>query len=92
MTTPPLSDRQGELTPKGQSEHGSAGRWPKGAPRPAPSDIVQVLMSEEMARRFEARCLGPTNTRGNTSLAGPLLFGEDDLPTYIIDVDAGGVS
>ena len=53
---------------------------------PAPDDVVQVLMTEEMARRFEERCLGG-NTRGKTSLSPPLLFSEDDLPTYIIQID-----
>lgn len=57
----------------------------KPAPRPAPDDVVQVIMTERMARFFEARCLG-VNTVGPTELAGPLLFSEDDLPTYIIGV------
>lgn len=61
--------------------------WPKGTTLPGPNDTVQVLMTEEMARRFEARCLGD-NTRGHTHLAGPLLFREDDLPTYIIGIGA----
>jgi hypothetical protein len=38
-------------------------------------------MTEEMARTFERRVLTP---RGE--LAGPLLFREEDLPTYIIGV------
>lgn len=59
--------------------------WPKGTKRPTdPEDTVQIVMSEEMARRFEERCLGVTNTRGDSYLAGPLLFHEEDLPTYII--------
>lgn len=60
-------------------------QWPKGAPRPGPGDVVQALMTEEMARRFEARCLGK-NARGETHLSGPLRFSSDDLPTYIIGV------
>jgi hypothetical protein len=59
--------------------------FPRGAPKPAPGDVVAVLMTEEMARTFEARCLG-AHTRGPTELAGPMLFREDDVPTYIIGV------
>lgn len=60
--------------------------WPRGATRPkSGSGIVQVLMTEDMARCFEARCLGDS-TRGRTYLAGPLLFTEDDLPTYTIGI------
>lgn len=55
-------------------------------PRPATNDVVQVLMTEEMARRFEERCLGLRNTCGDTYLSGPMKFSEDDLPTYIIGV------
>lgn len=62
---------------------------PKGTKRPAPDDVVQVLMTEDMARRFEERCLG-LNTAGPTQLAGPLLFGPDDVPTYIIGVGHSG--
>ena len=58
--------------------------FPKGAAQPAADDTVAVLMTEEMARRFEARCLGSGNTVGPTRLAGPMLFREDDVPTYII--------
>lgn len=50
-----------------------------------PEDTVQVVMSEEMARRFEARCLGRGNTVGETRLSPPIKF-EGDLPTYIIEV------
>lgn len=60
-------------------------RWPKPVARPAADEVVAVLMSEEMARRFEERCLGE-NTVGQTHLAGPVLFREDDVPTYIIGV------
>ncbi len=59
--------------------------WPKGAPKPEPDDMVAVLMRESMARTFESRCLG-RNTRGETELSGPLLFSEDDVPTYIIGI------
>jgi hypothetical protein len=61
------------------------GKWPRPAPQPEPDDIVQVMMRESMARVFEERCLGD-NTRGHTYLAVPLLFREDDFPTYIIGV------
>lgn len=60
--------------------------WPKPAPRPKPDDIVAVLMSETMARHFEARCLGQGNTVGPTFLSEPLLFEKDDIPTYVIGV------
>lgn len=60
--------------------------YPKGHPKITdPKEVVSVLMTEEMARRFEARCL-KHNTKGYTQLAGPLLFSEDDLPSYIIQV------
>jgi hypothetical protein len=59
--------------------------WPRITTQPANGDMVQVVMTEEMARRFEQRCLGFGNTRGDTRLSLPLLFREDDLPTYIID-------
>lgn len=62
------------------------GGYPKGVAKPKPDDMVQVLMTEEMARRFEQRVLGKGNTRGHTYLSGPLTFSEDDLPTYIIGV------
>lgn len=60
--------------------------FPKGCPKPEEKDTVQVLMTEEMARNFEKRCLGRGNTVGDTYLAGPLLFSDDDLPTYIIGI------
>jgi hypothetical protein len=60
--------------------------FPQGAPQPAPDDMVQVLMTEKMARNFEKRCLGTAHTQGDTCLSGPLLFSEDDVPTYIIGV------
>jgi hypothetical protein len=50
-----------------------------------PRDVVQVLMTEAMARRFEQRCLG-VNTVGETRLSPPLLFSEDDVPTYTIEI------
>lgn len=61
-------------------------RWPKLAPPAKPDEIVSVLMTEEMARRFEERCLGE-NTRGRTSLSPLLVFSPNDLPSYIIAVD-----
>lgn len=62
-----------------------ADEFPKGCPKPGPKDMVQVCMTEEMARRFEQRVLGK-NTVGETELAGPMIFSEDDLPTYIIGI------
>lgn len=60
--------------------------WPRVAPQPASDDVVAVLMTERMARWFEARCLGPAgvHTVGATELSLPLFFREDDLPTYIV--------
>lgn len=59
--------------------------WPKGAPKPEPDDMVAVLMTERMARRFEKACLG-RHTAGESQLTGPLLFSDDDVPTYIIGI------
>lgn len=59
--------------------------WPKGAPKPESDDMVAVLMTERMARIFEQRCLGH-HTAGESLLMGPLLFSEDDVPTYIIGI------
>lgn len=54
--------------------------FPKSVARPSSDDdIVQVLMTEQMARTFEERCLGP-----NASLVGPIVFSDDDVPTYMI--------
>lgn len=39
-------------------------------------------MTEKMARDFEQRVLS-----SSAYLAGPVLFSEDDLPTYIIGVN-----
>jgi hypothetical protein len=72
-----------------QSKPAKVDEYPQGTTRPEPGDVVQVLMTEEMARRFEARCLGRENTKGDTSLSPPLKFSEDDLPTYIIDIGPG---
>jgi hypothetical protein len=57
--------------------------WPRVVDPPEPEAVVQVLMSEDMARRFEEHCLGE-HTRARTCLSPPLLFSEDDLPTYTI--------
>lgn len=57
---------------------------------PDPDETVSVLMTESMARVFEERCLGIGNTAGDTHLHGPVMFSEDDLPTYIIGI--GSVS
>jgi len=69
------------MSDRAASEEGDG--FPKGCAQPVGDDVVQVLMSENMARRFEARCLGG-HTRGDTYLAGPVRFSKDDLPTYII--------
>ena len=66
--------------------------WPKPCSPPQPDDVVQVLMTEEMARRFEARVLGKGNTVGHTYLSPPLKFAADDLPTYIMGTDAAEVA
>lgn len=60
--------------------------YPRGCKKPAFSDTVQVMMTEQMARMFERRCLGIGNTVGDTTLVGPVVFASDDLPTYIIGV------
>lgn len=60
--------------------------WPKVATQPAADEVVSVLMTEEMARNFEKRCLGD-NTRARTKLSPPLRFGPEDFPTYIIHID-----
>ncbi len=57
--------------------------FPKSTTKPDPQDIVQVLMTEKMARLFEERVL---NVDEGFKLAGPLIFSDDDLPTYIIEV------
>lgn len=63
------------------------GEYPKSAKKPKPTDLVQVLMPEHMAKTFETKCLGKDNTVGDTYLEGPLLFGDDDLPAYTIGVN-----
>lgn len=63
----------------------AADGYPRRTDPPILTDVVQVLMTEDMARRFEKRCLG-INTRGDTKLSPPLVFHEGDLPTYIIEV------
>lgn len=65
----------------------SGDAWPRTTPAPAHRDVVQVLMTEGMARRFEARCLGVGNTKGMTELSPAMMFREGDVPTYIIAVD-----
>lgn len=60
--------------------------YPKRTDPPEGADVVQVLMTEDMARVFERRCLGQ-HTVGETRLSPPLVFSADDLPTYIIEVD-----
>lgn len=47
--------------------------FPKGAGRQEPSALVQIMMPERIARALGVK------------LNGPLLFDEDDLPTYMLD-------
>lgn len=61
--------------------------YPRAVDPPEPDDVVAVLMSEKMARRFEQRCLGRGNTAGGTRLSPPVKFREDDVPTYVVEVD-----
>ena len=56
--------------------------FPKPAPMPDDNDVVQVLMPLHLARCFERRCLPIA-----ASLAGPLLFSDDDVPSYIVQID-----
>lgn len=57
--------------------------YPKGAGRPELTDMVQIACTESHARVFERESLRPRRCH----LAGPLLFDEDDTPTYIIGVE-----
>lgn len=54
--------------------------YPHAVPRPGPREDVQVMMTEQMARSFETWCLSPSGA----CLGGPLLFSEEDIPTYVI--------
>ena len=58
--------------------------WPRPVPTPGPDEMVAVVMSEMMARRFEELCLGQGNTVGPSYLSGPMLYFDGDLPTYVI--------
>ena len=57
--------------------------YPKGAGKQEPNDLVQILLPESIARQIEAEYLKPRRIE----LAGPLLFSEDDLPSYTITPD-----
>lgn len=57
--------------------------YPKGTGRPELTDMVQILCTESHARVFERESLRPRRCH----LGGPLLFDEDDTPTYIIGVE-----
>ena len=59
---------------------------PRIVPQPKDDDGVQVLMTEDMARRFEERCLGKGSTVGDSRLSPPIQFGDNDIPCYIIEV------
>jgi hypothetical protein len=54
--------------------------YPKGAGPQAPDAIVQIVMDEKRAREIEDMFLKP---RG-MMLAGPMMFGPDDAPSYIL--------
>jgi len=54
--------------------------FPKGVAKPEAEDIVNVTVSEEWARQFERELLIPRGLH----LAGPILFSDDDVPSYII--------
>lgn len=54
--------------------------YPRGAGPQAPDDLVQIVMDEKRARQLEEFFLKP---RG-IMLAGPMLFGPDDAPSYIL--------
>jgi hypothetical protein len=59
--------------------------FPKGAPRPSDEEaLVALLVPEKIVREIEKQFLAP---RG-LELAGPLLFQEDDLPSYIIGISS----
>jgi hypothetical protein len=54
--------------------------YPKGAGPQEPGAIVQIVLDEKRARQIEEQFLKP---RG-IMLAGPVLFGPDDAPSYIL--------
>jgi hypothetical protein len=56
--------------------------YPKGAGKQSDEDMVAILMTEKVAREYERTFLLPRRL----DLAGPLLFTEDDVPTYIIGI------
>ena len=55
-------------------------RWPKSAGSQGPDDTVQIVMAEANARAVERQFFKPRGIQ----LAGPLLFGPEDSPTYIL--------
>lgn len=61
------------------------GTWPKGLPKVHdPEEIVQVVMTEQLARVFEQLVLAG-RLRSPCELAGPLQFSATDTtPSYII--------
>lgn len=63
--------------------HESLEGYPKGGGRPELTDMVQIACTEAQARVFEQDFLKPRRC----NLAGPLLFDEEDTPTYIIGVE-----
>jgi hypothetical protein len=55
----------------------------RGAPIPSdPTEVVSLLVPESVARAFERTMLKPFGQ----SLAPPVTFSEDDVPTYIISI------
>jgi hypothetical protein len=54
--------------------------YPKLVPHPEPKELVQVIMTEALARKFELEILRDTPLQ----LSQPVVFQEDDLPTYMV--------
>lgn len=56
--------------------------FPKGVGNIKNRDMVSILVTEEMARNIEYFVL----KRNNLHLAGPMIFSDDDVPSYIIGI------
>jgi hypothetical protein len=66
---------------------GELAEFPRGVPDVADGELVQVLMTRQQARAFARRCLPIT-----AELVGPLVFSDDDLPTFMVGVTDAAVS
>lgn len=55
--------------------------FPKGVGNVQNNDLVQIVMQQSMARAFDTFLKAQ-----NLHLAGPMIFSEDDIPTYIIGI------